>query len=110
MNKTRVPLLIIGAGPVGLLTALKASSENIPTLIVEGREYAGGQLTELYPEKDITDIPGIELIKAKDYIALLLKQIASKKDAISFLLAIKLQPLTIKTVPSRLNSMMKQIF
>ncbi|HML99806.1 MAG TPA: NAD(P)/FAD-dependent oxidoreductase [Bacilli bacterium] len=84
MNQTRVPLLIIGAGPVGLLTALKASSENIPALIIEGRDSAGGQLTELYPEKDITDIPGIELIKAKDYIALLLKQVAAKKDSIAF--------------------------
>ena len=99
MNKTRVPLLIIGAGPVGLLTALKASSENIPTLIVEGREYAGGQLTELYPEKDITDIPGIELIKAKDYIALLLKQIASKKDAISFLFGHKVTAINYKNSP-----------
>ena len=50
--------------------ALKAICEEkkIDYLVLEGSEEIGGQLTRLYPEKDIVDIPGIECIKSKDYI------------------------------------------
>ena len=47
--------------------------------MLEGSETVGGQLTRLYPEKEIVDIPGIKSIIAKDYIAFLISQIDLNK-------------------------------
>ena len=72
-------VIIIGAGPIGLYFASKCEEKGIDYLILEGSEELGGQLTRLYPEKDIVDIPGIDCIKAKDYIELLKSKIALNK-------------------------------
>ena len=72
-------VVIIGAGPLGLYFASKCEEAGIDYLVLEGSEEMGGQLTRLYPEKDIVDIPGIECIKAKDYIELLKSKIDLKK-------------------------------
>ena len=53
-------VVIIGAGPIGLYFASKCQEKNIDYLVLEGSEEMGGQLTRLYPEKDIVDIPGID--------------------------------------------------
>ena len=60
--KTKV--IIIGAGPIGLYVASKCDD----FLFLEATSSIGGQLTNLYPEKLIVDIPNHEPIKAKDYI------------------------------------------
>ena len=60
--KTKV--IIIGAGPIGLYVASKCDD----FLLLEATSSIGGQLTNLYPEKLIVDIPNHEPIKAKDYI------------------------------------------
>lgn len=72
-------VIIIGAGPAGLYFASKCEEKGIDYLVLEGSEEIGGQLTRLYPEKDIVDIPGIECIKAKDYIELLKSKIRLEK-------------------------------
>ena len=72
-------VIVIGAGPAGLYFASKCEEKGIDYLVLEGSEEIGGQITRLYPEKDIVDIPGIECIKAKDYIALLKSKIDPKK-------------------------------
>jgi len=69
-------VIIVGAGPVGLYFASKCEEKGINYLLLEGSNELGGQLTRLYPEKDIVDIPGIASIKAKDYIKLLKSKIA----------------------------------
>lgn len=71
-------VIVIGAGPAGLYFASKCEEKGIDYLVLEGSEEIGGQITRLYPEKDIVDIPGIECIKAKDYIALLKSKIDPK--------------------------------
>ena len=76
-------VIIIGAGPVGLYFASKCEDRKIDYLLLEGSEEIGGQLTRLYPEKDIIDIPGIESIKAKEYIKLLKSKIALEKVVIN---------------------------
>ena len=68
-------IIIIGAGPAGLYFASKCEKANKDYLLIEADDKAGGQLLRLYPEKEIVDIDGIESIKAKDYISLLLKQV-----------------------------------
>ena len=52
---------------------------NIDYTIFEADSVIGGQLTHLYPEKIIYNIPGIESIKSADYIALLASNIDSSK-------------------------------
>lgn len=72
-------IIIIGAGPIGLYFASKCEEKNEDYLILEGTDEIGGQLTRLYPEKDIVDIPGIASIKAKEYIELLKGKINLEK-------------------------------
>lgn len=72
-------VIIIGAGPIGLYFASKCEEKKIDYLILEGSDEIGGQLTRLYPEKEIVDIPGISSIKAKNYIELLKSKISSNK-------------------------------
>ena len=70
---------IIGAGPIGLYFAGLCEQRNINYAIFEADSFIGGQLTHLYPEKIIYNIPGIEEIKSADYIALLASNIDSDK-------------------------------
>ena len=70
---------IIGAGPIGLYFAGLCEQRNINYAIFEADSFIGGQLTHLYPEKIIYNIPGIEEIKSADYIALLASNIDSSK-------------------------------
>lgn len=74
-------IIIIGAGPIGLYFASLCEEKGIDYLILEGTPDIGGQLTRLYPEKEIVDIPGIESIKAKDYIKLLSTKVDLNKIA-----------------------------
>lgn len=66
-------IIIVGGGPAGLYFANKCQSKDIDYLLIEASDSLGGQLPRLYPEKDIVDIKGIEVIKAKDYAEQLAK-------------------------------------
>lgn len=70
---------IIGAGPIGLYFASLCEHYNINYTIFEADSFIGGQLTHLYPEKIIYNIPGFESIKSADYIALLASNVDSSK-------------------------------
>ena len=72
-------IIIIGAGPIGLYFASKCEEKGLDYLILEGSDSLGGQLTRLYPEKQIVDIPDIETIKSADYIELLKTKINLNK-------------------------------
>lgn len=71
-------LIIVGAGPIGLYAAHRANLHNLNTLVLESLDRVGGQLTSLYPDKDIIDLPGFKSIKAKNYIKNLMEQLDSK--------------------------------
>ena len=58
MNKTDV--LIIGAGPVGLFCAHQLGLIGLNCEVVDNLDKIGGQCIELYPDKPIYDIPGID--------------------------------------------------
>ena len=70
---------IIGAGPIGLYFANLCEANNIDYKIFEADTFIGGQLTHLYPEKIIYNIPGISEITAADYIANLSSKLAPNK-------------------------------
>lgn len=68
-------ITIIGAGPAGMFAAFYAGMRNAKTKIIDSLPQLGGQLTALYPEKYIYDIPGYPKIKAGDLIQNLEKQL-----------------------------------
>jgi len=72
-------VIIVGAGPIGLYFASKCEEFDINYLVLEGSDSIGGQLTRLYPEKEIVDIPGINSIKSREYIDLLKAKIDLSK-------------------------------
>jgi thioredoxin reductase len=61
-------ITIIGAGPVGLAAAFWAGMREASAQIIDSLPEIGGQLTTLYPEKWIFDVPGHPRILAKDLV------------------------------------------
>ena len=61
-------ITIIGAGPTGLFTAFYGGLRDASVKIIESLPHIGGQLTALYPEKNIYDIAGFPKIGAQDLI------------------------------------------
>ncbi|EHP37412.1 FAD-dependent pyridine nucleotide-disulfide oxidoreductase [Cupriavidus basilensis OR16] len=55
----RTDVLIVGAGPVGLFAAFQAGVLGLKCELIDVLDRAGGQCTELYPEKPIYDIPAV---------------------------------------------------
>lgn len=62
----RVDVTIIGGGPVGLFAAFYAGMRGMTARIVDSLPELGGQLTALYPEKLVYDMPGFPEVLAKD--------------------------------------------
>ncbi len=73
-------LIIVGAGPVGIYASTLASLHNLDAMLIEGQENLGGQLSSLYPEKDIIDLPGFNRITAQGFIDTLIKQYEDKEN------------------------------
>lgn len=78
-------IIIVGAGPVGIYAATLANLHGLNGIVLESLSTAGGQLTELYPQKDILDVPGFTRITAKDYIDSLIKQKESNSNSLPIL-------------------------
>lgn len=68
-------ITIVGGGPVGMFAAFYAGIRQRKTKLIDSLPQLGGQLTTLYPEKYIYDIPGFPEIKAADLISNLEKQL-----------------------------------
>ena len=59
-NDTEIrDITVIGAGPVGLITAFWAGMREASSRVIDSLPEIGGQLTTLYPEKWIFDVPGL---------------------------------------------------
>lgn len=68
-------ITIIGAGPAGLFTAFYGGMRQASVKLIESLPHTGGQLTALYPEKDIYDVAGFPKIKAQQLVDNLNEQI-----------------------------------
>src|SRR5512146_2020060 len=64
--RDRVDVTIIGGGPCGLFAAFYAGLRGMSTRIIDSLPELGGQLTALYPEKYVYDMPGFPKVLAKD--------------------------------------------
>ncbi len=68
MNHEIRDLTIIGGGPTGLFALFYAGMRGATAQIVDALSAPGGQLTALYPEKDIFDVAGFPRIPAKELV------------------------------------------
>ncbi len=67
-------LCIIGAGPVGLFAVFEAGLLKMRCHLIDALPQVGGQLSEIYPQKPIYDIPGYPEINAQDLVDNLMEQ------------------------------------
>jgi len=63
---TKVDVTIIGGGPCGLFASFYAGLRGMSVRILDSLPELGGQLTALYPEKYVYDMPGFPKVLAKD--------------------------------------------
>ena len=67
--------LIIGGGPVGLFAVFELGLLDIRAHVLDILPKAGGQCSELYPEKPIYDITGFPTVTGQGLVDNLMKQI-----------------------------------
>ncbi|MGZ4426410.1 MAG: NAD(P)/FAD-dependent oxidoreductase [Nocardioidaceae bacterium] len=87
-----VDLLIVGAGPVGLFGAYYAGVRGLSVAVVDSLSQVGGQVTAMYPEKQIYDIAGFPAVSGRDLVQGLVAQAAQQEPA--YLLGQEAQELT----------------
>jgi thioredoxin reductase (NADPH) len=71
---TTCDLAIIGAGPAGLYAAYYAGFRGFCVAVIDALPEPGGQISAMYPEKEIFDIAGFPQVKGRDLVDGLLKQ------------------------------------
>jgi thioredoxin reductase (NADPH) len=86
-------LTIIGAGPVGLCTAFWAGMREATSRVIDSLPEIGGQLTTLYPEKWIFDVPGQPRVLARELVEQLRVQALEQFDV----------PLHLETTAERIS-------
>lgn len=74
MPHVEADLAIIGAGPAGLFAAYYAGFRGFSAVVIDVLPELGGQVTAMYPEKEIYDIAGIPAIRGRELIDNLARQ------------------------------------
>ncbi len=72
--KPLVDVTIIGGGPTGLYGLFYAGMRGVSSRLIDALPELGGQLTALYPEKDVFDVAGFPKVLAKDLARNLVEQ------------------------------------
>lgn len=67
-------LTIIGAGPTGLFATYYAGFRGMRVAVVDSLPELGGQITAMYPEKQILDVAGFPSVKGRDLVEGLVEQ------------------------------------
>lgn len=67
-------LLVIGAGPTGLFATYYAGFRGMRVAVVDSLPELGGQITAMYPEKQIFDVAGFPAVRGRDLVAGLVEQ------------------------------------
>ena len=76
-------MCIIGAGPVGLFAVFEAGLLKMRCHLIDALPQVGGQLSEIYPQKPIYDIPGFPAVNAQTLVDNLMEQIAPFNPSVS---------------------------
>src|SRR3954452_1349940 len=69
-----VDVAIVGAGPAGLFAAYYAGFRGLSVTLVDALPEPGGQVSAMYPEKNIYDVAGFPSIRGRDLVAKLVEQ------------------------------------
>ena len=64
-----VDILIVGAGPVGLFGAYYAGFRALRVAVMDSLPEVGGQISAMYPEKQIYDVAGFPAVRGRDLVA-----------------------------------------
>ncbi len=68
--------VVIGAGPAGLFQVFQLGLQGITADVIDVLPHLGGQCAQLYPDKPIYDIPGIQVLTGRELVEQLSRQIA----------------------------------
>lgn len=82
MSEKIYDITIIGGGPVGMYASFYAAMQGLNVKLVDSLEHLGGQLTAIYPEKYIYDLPGHPKIRASEMIEQLKMQMDQHTEKI----------------------------
>lgn len=74
-----IEIIVVGAGPVGLYLASKLEEKKKDYLLLESDSEVGGQITRLYPQKLVVDVPLFGECQAHEIVEKLLAKIDKKK-------------------------------
>ncbi|WIX77830.1 NAD(P)/FAD-dependent oxidoreductase [Amycolatopsis carbonis] len=69
-------VLVVGAGPTGLYAGYYAGFRGLSVAVVDSLPEPGGQITAMYPEKQIFDVAGFPSVRGRDLVERLLEQAA----------------------------------
>jgi thioredoxin reductase (NADPH) len=75
-NAVETDLLVIGAGPTGLFATYYAGFRGMSVAVVDSLPELGGQITAMYPEKQILDVAGFPSVKGRQLVEGLVAQAA----------------------------------
>lgn len=77
MTVVETDIAIVGAGPIGLFATYYAGFRGLRVALVDSLPELGGQITAMYPEKQIHDVAGFPSVKGRDLVAGLVAQAES---------------------------------
>jgi thioredoxin reductase (NADPH) len=79
VSRVECDILIVGAGPTGLFAAYYAGFRGHRVAVVDSLPELGGQITAMYPEKQILDVAGFPSVKGRTLVEGLVEQAATAK-------------------------------
>lgn len=75
MNEDVFDLTIVGAGPAGMFGGFYAGLRSMKFKIIDSMQALGGQISALYPEKEVYDVAGFPRVSGKDLVKELQEQL-----------------------------------
>jgi len=76
-------LIIIGAGPAGMFGGFYAGLRGMKVKLIDSLEQLGGQVSAMYPEKDIFDVAGFPRVGGKELVNNLEEQLRRFKPSLA---------------------------
>lgn len=76
-----VDLLVVGAGPTGLFATYYAGFRGLRVALADSLPELGGQITAMYPEKQIFDVAGFPSVKGRELVEALVEQATTAEPA-----------------------------
>lgn len=74
MRTHECDIAIVGAGPTGLYAAYYAGFRGFSVALIDALPEVGGQISAMYPEKEIFDVAGFPAVRGRDLVEGLAEQ------------------------------------